>query len=804
MAWLSEETKTWGKLGGAGCVCIWIVIILITVFASIRVLGVDEQIVVDGPEGKYVINGPKDLVQHPFRKNEHRKAIRITERQYAVLKDSWSGLYRHEAGPQLLFMGAWETLVEMRGKVTLQQKEYMRLINELTGYERVVKGPALFVPDAMEEAPNGTEIAQLISQGRSMLTVNKSRGVRKVTTTPGLFYPEAYEEIIALRLPIVVAPMEYVVVKVLTTGALRNVNGPMQLKLGAYEELQGGKQPKIMLTKDEYIVLVNGLTGVERVIRGPSTLVPEPAETSKFPTMKQRAIHVSATKGVLTIKSDTGVQTLVTQEGVFVPAPYEQIIEQRPILIIGFKEYIVIQNTMTGLKRVVSGNCSIFIKEYEELLEREQKLELKKGFYVVMVNRQMGTERVIQGPQPPFAPQPDEYAPAGIQEAIFVDKSETALLVLDRATGVKELIRTDGAYIPPAYQVILEERKLVVLTVTQNMIVRNNEGDLTVVSGSAPVPVGESRGFFLKPEEDIVPMHWSSFSSSGDDSALATETITRIDMSQRSVFFRFKVRTKDNVRLSLEGRIYWKVSDCESLVANTGDPEGDIWYNSRGALIKAVSRATFENFMGNSSAIALAAFQQQATGSFYSQRGIQVLNMDLTKYTCTDPAIDDIRRSIIEETTNRINRLQEAASSVDVKLSTLAGQLIIEQSRASLLNATGANEILQARMDGEAFGRKELESVKGFLDGLNSAVPKTNDRVAIFKLKEQLRGRTTDLQNLMGSKNTKLYMGPKDMNVRMDMTAKTPAAPMPAPAPAKTPAAPMPAPAPAPTPRPAS
>lgn len=38
--------------------------------------------------------------------------------------------------------------------------------------------------------------------------------------------------------------------------------------------------PKVVLQKDEYMRLLDVVTGVERVVRGPQTFVPDPLETA--------------------------------------------------------------------------------------------------------------------------------------------------------------------------------------------------------------------------------------------------------------------------------------------------------------------------------------------------------------------------------------------------------------------------------------------------------------------------------------------------------------------------------------------
>ena len=72
------------------------------------------------------------------------------------------GLRRHEAGPMLLFLGAWDELVEVKQNIVLQAREYTRLVDSYTGLVRVESGPQRIVPGVYEEAPKGIQRATLV------------------------------------------------------------------------------------------------------------------------------------------------------------------------------------------------------------------------------------------------------------------------------------------------------------------------------------------------------------------------------------------------------------------------------------------------------------------------------------------------------------------------------------------------------------------------------------------------------------------------------------------------------------------
>merc|ERR1711881_430795 len=88
---------------------------------------------------------------------EVRTATILKQKQYAIVRDTLSGEYRHEEGAKLLFVDAYDVVVSVRPKIVLQKQEYVRLVDHFTGYARVVVGPALIVPKPSEDGPGGLE-----------------------------------------------------------------------------------------------------------------------------------------------------------------------------------------------------------------------------------------------------------------------------------------------------------------------------------------------------------------------------------------------------------------------------------------------------------------------------------------------------------------------------------------------------------------------------------------------------------------------------------------------------------------------
>merc|ERR1719478_1639289 len=111
-----------------GCCCVFcglpILVGLIILLCSIKTLGPEEQMVLitDGGAGKEVVNGPRTLLVSPFKSKEVRSATRLSPQQFALVKNTRNGLPRHESGPMLLWLGAWDELSDVRQKTVLQAR----------------------------------------------------------------------------------------------------------------------------------------------------------------------------------------------------------------------------------------------------------------------------------------------------------------------------------------------------------------------------------------------------------------------------------------------------------------------------------------------------------------------------------------------------------------------------------------------------------------------------------------------------------------------------------------------------------
>merc|ERR1711977_77178 len=162
------------------------------------------------------------------------------------------------------------------------------------------------------------------------------------------------------------------------------------------------------------------------------------------------------------------------------------------------------------------------------------------------------------------------------------------------------------------------------------------------------------------------------------------------------------------------------------------------------------------------------AFSMQATDGFYEERGVEIISMEVTRFEPVEKKTADVLQQIIQETTNRINRLEQQNSENDVLAAKLAADIQMEKQKTELIATQAQNQQLQARMQGESGGMKRAMSAKAFIDGLNTSIANISKRVELYELHESLENNRANTQHL-ASGTAKLFLTPEDMNLKLHM-----------------------------------
>jgi len=261
------------------------------------------------------------------------------------------------------------------------------------------------------------------------------------------------------------------------------------------------------------------------------------------------------------------------------------------------------------------------------------------------------------------------------------------------------------------------------------------------------------RAFFVPPYHSVYALTWSR----GRRRELRDLRIDRIDCRPQFMSFEFNCRTSDNVELVLEGTFFWQVVDVEVMVKMTGDTTGDICNHARSKFIQLISKVTLKQFMESFNKLATQA--HESDDEFYTKRGCTIHTLEVTAYRCQDASTARILEQIIQETTNRMNRLSKQESENEVKMFALAGEIEQETKRAELLKVLQQHKLMEAKNEGEA----EAERVSSFLAATEAPVPSLDNRMSLWNV---LRKR--DALEAVSSGPARLYFTPNDVNLTIE------------------------------------
>merc|ERR1719221_2016430 len=146
---------------------------------------------------------------------------------------------------------------------------------------------------------------------------------------------------------------------------------------------------------------------------------------------------------------------------------------------------------------------------------------------------------------------------------------------------------------------------------------------------------------------------------------------------------------------------------------------------------------------------------------FYASRGVKIHSLEVTRYQCADQSTSEILEQIIQETTNRMNRLSQAESENEVNLFRTQGQLEQANLNKGLLEIQRENEQAEAQVAGTA----EAERVTTFLRGLEKQVPSLEDRIKMWQVL-----RKTEALAVVSKGGANLYFTPNDVDLSIEAT----------------------------------
>lgn len=579
---------------------------------------------------------------------------------------------------------------------------------------------------------------------------------------------------------------------------LKAVNGPCSMLLPLFYKSCKIKKATA-LGSTEYCFVRNSITGETRVEKGPRLLFLGPYDEidDDCDGKIKLAVSLKATQYIRFVDKMSGqVRVEIGEQGCVIPSPFEKVLDKegiREATALGPLEYCFVKNTLTNARRVETGPKLVFLDAFDEQLGQKQSaLSLKATQFVRLIDSQTGKIRVEVGEQGCVVPTAYEtFVDNGVrdatslkyyeyikiedkktgitrvvrgeklvflngheelvgqvQRAIEIDDSN-AVLVRNKRTGQQYLVTEKQAFVPGDDEEIIEVRKLIKLADYEACIVRGKDGTDSFYFGKNET----QRSFFLPPHSELVTLRWSR----GRRREKRDLLLSVIDLRPVFMSFEFNCRTCDNVELVLEGTLFWELVDLGAMVKTTSDTTGDVCNHARSKFIERVSKVTLQAFMHDFNLIAEAVHKED--DSFYTTRGVYIHSLEVSGYRCAEASTAQILEQIIQETTNRMNRLQKQESENEVQLFHIKGEIEKEHANKDLLDVQVANSNARAAMEGLA----EAQKVKSFLLGLEGEVPDVDKRIALWNV---LRKR--DALEAVCANGSRLYYTPNDVNLSIE------------------------------------
>jgi len=703
---------------GSGC-CASAIGLLLLGRRSTVFLARDEQLRVQKRTEMEVHNGPglKLVLAGSYRSKETVKAETLSSLDYVLVRDALAGAERVEVGPKLLFLGSYET-VERRGKgITLGTLEYVLVENKVSGAKSVMRGPCVWFPTAQEEGVKHSAIS--LSSTEYVQVVDRETGKRRIEKGPCVWFPGPMEDKVKGQ-GISLSSTEYVLVENKLTGRTRIEKGPLMWFPGPLEE--GQAKQAITLSATQYITVEDQATGNLTMVKGPCVWFPQPDESA---SEVKEAIALQDDEYVRLKDMASGRRWVAKGKALVFLEPTWRGDGVRKAWVLKKYEIIRLFNTVTGRITTHRGEATIFPEANEAALDGDKMaaIDLKVDEYVKLLDMSSGEIRVVAGQEQVFLGPHERVLDGGKRKAEAVD-SEHAVLVRNKDSGQLRLVTEQQLFVPGPDDTIEAVRPLITLSEHEAIIVKDKDGNFRYHFGSPEKQQpGQQASFFLPPHAEIVKLCWSR----GRRRDKRDLYIERFDCRAQYMSFEFNCRTKDNVELVLEGTFFWEVVDLPRMVQTTGDTSGDICNHARSQFIRHVARVSLQEFMDDLNVISNKVYQEDQ--SFYESRGVKVHSLEVTSYKCAEESTSKVLQQIIQETTNRMNRLSQQESENEVKIFGMQGQIEQEKLNGQLLSIQHEH----AKMEASVAGAAEADRITAFLSGLHGQVPELTDRIALWK-----------------------------------------------------------------------
>jgi regulator of protease activity HflC (stomatin/prohibitin superfamily) len=214
----------------------------------------NQQLFVQSLTDRRVINGPGRYISRPFEKVSVRDGVRLSPDDYARIVDELTGEERIISGPAFYFLDAYESVEAIYDALSLKEGEYAYILDTQTGITRSLRGPVLHFPQAEERILETNEAIPL-NENQYMRVLDKTNGQIRVVRGETSLYLEPTESVLeAVQTGVNIDEETGVLIRDITSGQMQLITEKQVFIPRANQEIMKIQQ-RIKLEDHETIII---------------------------------------------------------------------------------------------------------------------------------------------------------------------------------------------------------------------------------------------------------------------------------------------------------------------------------------------------------------------------------------------------------------------------------------------------------------------------------------------------------------------------------------------------------------------
>merc|ERR1712185_569855 len=181
--------------------------------------------------------------------------------------------------------------------------------------------------------------------------------------------------------------------------------------------------------------------------------------------------------------------------------------------------------------------------------------------------------------------------------------------------------------------------------------------------------------------------------------------------------------------------------------------------------------------MGSFNTLAKEAYHRDIADGFYTERGVELLSMEVTRFEAVDAETKATLKRINEETTNQITLLKKQEGENAVRAAKMRSDIALEEEqtqaelrlegqKTSLIRTRIGNDLLQKKADAEGAAQPFAQHAKSFVSALNETGVSVSSGPNLYRVLQEAEHHNKDTKNL-GSGKAKLFLTSKDVQLNL-------------------------------------